>query len=118
MGFLKNFFHRKDPDVEQDLIKLEVHLREALQPVSLRSEFVQNLQARLLSGDIPPLQRRVPGRLSQILLLIGGILGSVMVIIAGIRGMVLLIFVLVQLIRCYKVITQRFNPPLPEQLLY
>ena len=110
MGFLKNFFHRKEPDVEQDLVKLEVHLREALQPVALRPEFVQNLQARLLAGDIPPLQRRVPGRLSQILLLIGGILGSLMVIIAGIRGLVSLIFVLAQLIRRWKVGTQRRQP--------
>lgn len=110
MRFVNRFFKRKDPDVEADLIKLEKHLHAALQPVSLHPEFLQNLQARLLSGDLPPVQRRIPNRLSQILLLAGGILGSLMMIIAGIRGLVSLIFVLVQLIRRLKVNTQRHQP--------
>lgn len=93
------FFHRRDPDLEDDLRKLETHLRETLQPVSIRPEFMRTLQARLIAGDIPPVKRRIPSRLSNILLVAGGILGSLMVIIAGIRGIISIIFVLGQVIQ-------------------
>ncbi len=107
---MMKFFKKKGPHLEDELKKLESHLRNALQPVSIRPEFLNNLQARLLSGDIPTVQRQIPRRLSQVLLLAGGILGSVMVLIAGIRGLVSLVFVLVQLIQRLSKNTQRRQP--------
>ena len=100
-------FRRKDPNIEEDLKKLEVHLRAALQPVTIRPQFIENLKARLKSGDFPTVLRHIPQRLSQVLLLAGGILGSLMVIIAGIRGLVSLVFVLGQLIQRMNKNTQR-----------
>lgn len=110
MKKIKSLFKSKDPELEGDLKKLEVHLRSALQPVSIRPEFVKDLQARLFSGAIPTIQQRLPSTFSQALLIAGGIFGGLMVIIAGIRGMISLIFVLVQLVQRLKLNTQRRQP--------
>lgn len=104
------FFRRTDPDLENDLRKLESHLRTALQPVSIRPEFLRQLEARLMFGNIPPVKSRIPTRLSQILLVVGGILGSVMVLIAGIRGLISLLVVLVQLIQKMSKNTRHREP--------
>ena len=46
------FFRRKDPDLDDDLSKLEEQLRTALHPVSPGQEFVKRLLIEL--GLAPP----------------------------------------------------------------
>jgi hypothetical protein len=85
------FFRRKDPTIEADLKKLEMQLRLTLQPVAPRLDFVNSLQARLLSGTFQSGAKPLPQKISHGLIVFGGILGSILMIITGIRGLISLI---------------------------
>jgi hypothetical protein len=103
-------FKRKDPNLEDELRKLEVHLRAALQPVTVRPQFIKDLKSRLTFSNFPPIQKQSHQRLSKVLLLVGGIIGSLMVLIAGIRGLVSLIFIIGHLIQRMSKNFQRQEP--------
>ena len=86
-------FRRADPHLDDDLRKLKGRLREALQPVALRPDFVSGLQSRLLAGDIQVIPPGLPRKISNGLLVAGGIFGSILMIMASIRGLLSLISV-------------------------
>jgi hypothetical protein len=92
-------FKRKDQGLEADLIKLEALLYTTLQPVSIRPDYMTNLGARLLAGDIPPNKERIPTQLSNFILVVGGLIGSLLMIIGGVKGLISLIGVAGQVIQ-------------------
>jgi len=103
-------FKRKKTGLEADLRKLETLLHSTLQPVSMRPEFLTNLGARLASGDIPPIQERIPRQLSNFLLVVGGLIGSLLMIAGGVKGLISLISVVGQVIQRLQKSTHGSEP--------
>jgi hypothetical protein len=88
-----NLFRRKDPTIAEDLKRLEMQLRLTLQPVAPRLDFVNSLQARLLSSPFQSAAKPLPQKISHAILVFGGILGSILMIVTGIRGLISLVSV-------------------------
>jgi len=101
-------FKRKEPNYEYDLRKLEMQLKATLQPISPRSEFVQELGAKILEKDIKIGPKfLISGKVSNGLLVAGGVVGSIIMIITSIRGLISIIGVIGYLFRFINKETQR-----------
>ena len=87
-------FKRNSTGLDSDFKRLEQQLEMALNPVAPRPVFINNLKARLFSGDNQPEPSRVLVSISNILLVAGGVVGSVLMVIASIRGILSLINIL------------------------
>ena len=86
-----NIFKKKDTTVDTDLKMLESKMREYLQPLQPRPEFVEALYTRLVSSDLPETPKILQGNRAQWLLIAGGIIGSILMVITSDRGLVSLL---------------------------
>jgi len=83
-------FNRKT-QIEEELSTLENYLRVALQPITPRPEFIDDLRRDLKNSRMHPFVRVLPDTLQKGLLVVGGILGGVLVFWTAIRGLLSLI---------------------------
>jgi hypothetical protein len=83
------FLRKKDPDLEQDLRRLEMNLMATLRPISPRTEFVHGLRARLAEKEIGP--KIFSWKFSNHLLVAGGVVGTIIMIATSIKGLISLI---------------------------
>ncbi len=90
MKIFKKGGHKDDPDLKA----LEKKLREYLQPIPPRAEFVTGLYNRLITADVSDPQHSLSGNTSKRLLVAGGIIGSILLVITSIRGLISLLGVL------------------------
>lgn len=79
---------RKKTDLDEDLKLLEMKLREFLQPVPPRTEFVTELYSKILSSDYQNSSKILPINIPNKLLVAGGIIGSILLLITSIRGLI------------------------------
>lgn len=86
------FLRKNEPDLEQDLRRLELNLMATLQPIAPRTEFVHELRARLAEKEFGPklFSRKIPNHL----LIAGGVVGTVIMIATSIKGLISLIGVI------------------------
>ena len=98
---MRNIFRRKIK-LEADIAKMENKLREVMQPVSPRLEFVVDLRTRLLKSglEFSPIQKAQ--QKANRWLLVSGVVGSILVLITSIRGLVALYGVINLLVQRIK----------------
>lgn len=85
---MMKLFNKKNSEVDQELKVLEMKLKDYLQPVSPRSEFISDLFLKILSSDFQIPRKFQPVPLSNKLLIAGGIVGSLLMLITSIRGLI------------------------------
>jgi hypothetical protein len=88
---MMKIFKKRNTTVETDLKLFESKMREYLQPLQPRPEFVDGLYTRLVSSDLPETPKLLIGNGAQRLLIAGGIIGSVLMVITSVRGLVSLL---------------------------